>query len=114
VAEVYLGRLTLSPLFQVAGSTTFNFVRVAIVGPEPTRPKNWGYEYMEVSTDTYIVHPRPRVFPWGGPLGTALGPDQLMRLNVTPGLPRRVFFRSLRQVGVIIDVYAGLEGDYFR
>jgi len=114
MAETYLGQLTLSPLFQVVGTTTFNYLRVQIIGPEATRPKGWGYEYMEVSTDTYILHPRPRVFPWGGPLGTALSPDQLIKLDVTPGLPRQVFFRSLRQVGIVVDVFAGLEVDYFR
>lgn len=113
MAEAYLGRLALSPLFQEAGTTTFNFARVAIVGPGATRPKGWGYEYMEVSNQTYILHPRPRIFPWGGPLGTGFGEPQLIRLAVTPGLPRRVFFRSLRQVGIEIDVYVGLEGDYF-
>ena len=114
MAEQYLGRLTLTPLFQVVGSTTGNVVRVEIVGPGVTRPKGFGYEYMEVSTDTYILHPRPRVFPWGGPLGTSLGPGQLIKLEVTPGLPRQVFFRSVNQLGVEIDVYAALEIDYFR
>jgi len=114
VAETYLGQLTLTPLFQEAGTTTFNFLRVQIIGPGTTRPSGWGYEYMEVSADTYILHPRPRIFPWGGPLGTALDPDQLTRMNVTPGLPRRVFLRSLRQVGIVVNVYVGLEGDYFK
>lgn len=113
MAEVLLGQFTLTPLFQLAGPTTLGFIRVEIQPQQVEIPLGWGYELMVVNTLSQILHPRIQIFPWSGPTGTGIDFPSIVRTPITPGLPRRVGIRSLRQVGIPVNVYAGNEIDYF-
>jgi len=113
VAEVLIGQFTLTPLFQLTSPTTLGFIRVRIQPQQIEMPLGWGYEFMVVSPGNGIVHPRTQIFPWGGPSGTDISQPSIVRTPITPGLPRFIGIRSLRQVGISVDVFAGNEVDYF-
>lgn len=113
MAETLIGQFVLTPLFQLTSPTTLGFIRVRIQPQQIEMPLGWGYEFVVVSLSSGLVHPRTQIFPWGGPSGTEISQPTIVRLPISPGLPKVIGVRSIRQIGIPVDVFAGNETDYF-
>jgi len=113
VAEVLLFQAVVGGAFTTSPVTTLNFLRIVIQPSVVEKPIDWGFELAYTPTGTDVFLPTEKYFPFGG--ATGLEPDfpAIVKTPITPGLPRRVAIRAVRQVGIPVDVYAGLEIDYF-
>jgi len=113
VAEVLLFQTVVGASFVTSPSTTLGFLRVAIQSSVTEKPLNWGFELAFTPNGTNVLLPTQKFFPYGGVTGLDPGFPAIIRMPVTPGLPRLVAIRAVNQVTIPVDIFVGNETDYF-
>jgi hypothetical protein len=113
VAEVLLFQTVVGGAFSTSPSTTFGFLRVVIQSSVVEKPIGWGFELAYTPDGTNIFLPTEKYFPFGGSTGLNPNFPSIIKMPVTPGLPRRIAVRAVNQVGIPVDIFAGNETDYF-
>lgn len=113
MAEIFLTQLTVGGSVQTFGPTTLGFLRIVPQTSQGPLPLGWGYELFFTSNGSDVLYPSIDVFPFQGDSGTSQFFPAVVRMPVTPGLPRLIAIRTSRQVGVVVSIFAGNETDYF-
>ena len=99
--------------FSTSPPTTLGFLRVSIQPSVVEKPVDWGFELAYTPNGQNIFLPTEKYFPFGGSNGLSIGFPSIIKMPVTPGLPRQIAIRAVRQVGIPVDIFVGSETDYF-
>lgn len=113
MAETLLFQTVVGGAFSTSPPTTLGFLRVAIQSSVSEKPVGWGFEIAYTPNGQNILLPTEKYFPFGGPNGLSPAFPSIIRMPVTPGLPRRIAIRTVNQVGIPVDLFVGNETDYF-
>lgn len=113
MSEILLFQTVVGGDFSTSPSTTLGFLRVAIQSSAAEKPVDWGFELAYTLNGQDVLLPTEKYFPFGGPNGLSTDFPSIIKMPVTPGLPRRIAIRAVKQVGIPVDIFVGNETDYF-